>query len=379
MKFLPKLVLVLTAAASCAAGAETLFQPGRPGASRSQREEALAAYRAAPRRPQLRAAVDGPRSVRDDSVKGQSRSPRKAARRSQGRQAKSATPWPQGRRQATRDDGARLDASSPAVEKKDRARRSANPRTREHRRNGAEAVSAMRAADASSRHRAMSASAWAIGRAVARPDQASRFAAVAQEDQRRPELDAVRAAERLAAAVFDLEVADAASVTGERARDQRLRGAAVAAPRTCRIRAASGRRARRSRRVSARREDVSMLRVHGIGAANDAPLDCRQMKTTVAADEPPNEPPGSMPTRRRRVPASTSGARRPDPYACWDGRALARRRRHRCGGRSCAEGASAIQRAAWRGLVAAVGRAVRDLPRPAPSSIAASTSRPAPT
>jgi hypothetical protein len=45
-----------------------------------------------------------------------------------------------------------------------------------------------------------------------------------------PELDAVRATERQAAAVFDLEMADAA-LAGQSGRDQRLRAPAVAAPR----------------------------------------------------------------------------------------------------------------------------------------------------
>ena len=59
-----------------------------------------------------------------------------------------------------------------------------------------------------------------------------------------------------------------------------------------------------------------------------------------------------MPTRHRRVPASTSGARRPDRYACWDGRHW----RGDAGSVAAAasrEEASAVQRAAWRGLVEA--------------------------
>jgi hypothetical protein len=47
MKFLPKIVLVLTAAASCAAGAASVLTPEQDQARRDRnREEALAAYHA---------------------------------------------------------------------------------------------------------------------------------------------------------------------------------------------------------------------------------------------------------------------------------------------------------------------------------------------
>src|SRR6185369_2729600 len=65
---------------------------------------------------------------------------------------------------------------------------------------------------------------------VARPHQPRDLAAVGEEHERRPELDAERTAERPAAAILDLDVANAA-VRLERRRDRRLRSAAVAAPR----------------------------------------------------------------------------------------------------------------------------------------------------
>jgi Ni/Co efflux regulator RcnB len=49
MKFLPKIVLVLTAAASCAAGAASVLSPQADQERRDRnREEALAAYHASP-------------------------------------------------------------------------------------------------------------------------------------------------------------------------------------------------------------------------------------------------------------------------------------------------------------------------------------------
>src|SRR5688500_20248110 len=56
---------------------------------------------------------------------------------------------------------------------------------------------------------------------AARTDHASDFASVLQEHQRRPQLDAERTAERLAAAVFHLDVKHA-RVRGERTLPQRL-------------------------------------------------------------------------------------------------------------------------------------------------------------
>jgi hypothetical protein len=107
------------------------------------------------------------------------------------------------------------------------------------------------------------------GRRVARPDEASGFTAVGEEHKGRPELDAVRAAKRLAAAVLDLDVANA-GMCFQRVRDHRPGGAAVTAPGVAELeqrRAGQGidRNAARLARGSID------LRVHGIGAANDAP------------------------------------------------------------------------------------------------------------
>jgi len=65
--------------------------------------------------------------------------------------------------------------------------------------------------------------------ALVRAHELRPFFSVAQEDERRPELDAEGAAEAPAAGVGDLDVAHAL-VAGERFGDQRLRAAAVAAP-----------------------------------------------------------------------------------------------------------------------------------------------------
>jgi Ni/Co efflux regulator RcnB len=64
MKFLPKIVLVLTAAASCAAGAATALTPQADQERRDRnREEALAAYHASPE-----GRSYGNASYHDDSV-----------------------------------------------------------------------------------------------------------------------------------------------------------------------------------------------------------------------------------------------------------------------------------------------------------------------
>ena len=73
MKFLPKIVLVLTAAASCAAGAATPLSPQADQERRDRnREEALAAYHASPegRSYSSNASYNGNGTYRDDSVKG---------------------------------------------------------------------------------------------------------------------------------------------------------------------------------------------------------------------------------------------------------------------------------------------------------------------
>src|SRR6185295_9184857 len=64
---------------------------------------------------------------------------------------------------------------------------------------------------------------------VGRAHQLRRFLAVAQEDERRPELDGEGAAEALAAGVGHLDVAHV-RVRAERLGDERLRAAAMAAP-----------------------------------------------------------------------------------------------------------------------------------------------------
>ena len=67
MKFLPKIVLVLTAAASCAAGAATALTPQADQERRDRnREEALAAYHASPEG----RSYSSNSGYRDDSVKG---------------------------------------------------------------------------------------------------------------------------------------------------------------------------------------------------------------------------------------------------------------------------------------------------------------------
>ena len=73
MKFLPKIVLVLTAAASCAAGAATPLSPQADQERRDRnREEALAAYHSSPqgRSYSSSASYNSNGSYRDDSVKG---------------------------------------------------------------------------------------------------------------------------------------------------------------------------------------------------------------------------------------------------------------------------------------------------------------------
>ena len=67
------------------------------------------------------------------------------------------------------------------------------------------------------------------GGRIVRPHQPHDLAAVAQEDEGRPQLDAERAPERPAAAVFDADVAQRRAV-GDCRGDQRPRGAAPAAP-----------------------------------------------------------------------------------------------------------------------------------------------------
>ena len=92
--------------------------------------------------------------------------------------------------------------------------------------------------------------------------EASGFATVGEEDERGPELDAVRAAERLAAAVFDLDVANAGT-RAQRARDQRLGGAAMTAPRAAELE--QGRAGERVDGVASRLASGSIdLEVHGI-------------------------------------------------------------------------------------------------------------------
>ena len=66
MKFLPKIALVLTAAASCAAGAATLTPQADQERRARNNEEALAAYRASPEGRSYTSNT----SYRDDSVKG---------------------------------------------------------------------------------------------------------------------------------------------------------------------------------------------------------------------------------------------------------------------------------------------------------------------
>jgi Ni/Co efflux regulator RcnB len=73
MKFLPKIVLVMTAAVSCAAGAATPLSPQADQERRDRnREEALAAYHASPegRSYGSNASYSSNSGYRDDSVKG---------------------------------------------------------------------------------------------------------------------------------------------------------------------------------------------------------------------------------------------------------------------------------------------------------------------
>jgi Ni/Co efflux regulator RcnB len=73
MKFLPKIALVLTAAASCAAGAATPLSAQADQERRDRnREEALAAYHASPedRSYGSNASYSSNSSYRDDSVTG---------------------------------------------------------------------------------------------------------------------------------------------------------------------------------------------------------------------------------------------------------------------------------------------------------------------
>ena len=79
--------------------------------------------------------------------------------------------------------------------------------------------------------RAMRAASVGLARMLdpERPHDACQFRPVAQEHERRPQLDAESTAERAARAVLDHEVADAGR-GGERALDERARGQAMAAP-----------------------------------------------------------------------------------------------------------------------------------------------------
>ena len=115
-----------------------------------------------------------------------------------------------------------------------------------------------------------------------------------EEHERRPELDAERAAERLAAAVFDLDVAHA-RMLGERARRSAAAWRGNSRTTTCRTRARSLRRARRSRRASGRlRKFGSRLpscreeeRVRSHAQQSTRRCDCKQCRRSFERERPP--------------------------------------------------------------------------------------------
>ena len=178
----------------------------------------------------------------------------------------------------------------------------------------------------------MTSSALSIAAASRGRTRRAASLAVGEEDQRRPELDAVRAAERLAAAVFDLDVADAGTGLERAARSAAGRRGSGRTT-CCRTRAASGRRGRRWRRGSARRRKYRSEGPWHRARQTTRRIDCRQMRTTIAARRA-----GTNRLVRCRRGAGTSrrlrAARARRPLRVLGRHALARRRRQRRGGRA---------------------------------------------
>ena len=212
---------------------------------------------------------------------------------------------------------------------------------------------------------------------VARPNQPRGFLSIVEKDQGRPELDAERAAERQAAAVFDLDVPDA-GMRGESRGDQRLGRAAMAAPRAAELEQRRAGQGSRRLRASARSRGEKRVGSWHRRAAINAPG-----ATVVNEDRrAPARPGADRLVRCGGMPARPGvyerRGGRPDRYACWDGSLW----RRDAGSAAAAARQRVGERRSSEPRGAASSKPRRRLARPAaaaPSSIAASTPRPAPT